>query len=132
MILSCALKIIMACSHDNTLVSFNHMFVREASVRTAISEKEIAAQLCQESRFDFKAVNKKTGDYGIAQINVKIWEKEFGYVDREKLVVDPSYQMILYTDILNKKKNIFDYHSKTKDIREIYKNKILKIIKKNC
>lgn len=56
-----------------------------------IKPKRLAAILAQESRYKLDAINKKTKDYGIAQINHKTIDR-YGF-DKERLLTDLEYSV---------------------------------------
>ena len=54
---------------------------------------EIVALITAESSFKANVVNKKTGDYGLGQINYEHWGKPLGLTTQELL--DPSINIIM-------------------------------------
>ena len=87
-----------------------------------------------ESLFDQKAYNP-SGDHSIAQINYKIWKKEFKKLDRPELMFkrlkkDDAYAIFRMAEILSIEKQRYKgdkwyltYHSKTKKYRDRYEKR---------
>lgn len=94
-----------------------------------------------ESLFNQKAYNP-SGDHSIAQINYRVWKKEFKNLNRPKLVYkrlkkDDAYAIFRMAEILAIEKSRYKgdkwyltYHSKTKKYRDIYERKFNREFKK--
>src|SRR6267154_4581559 len=64
-----------------------------------VNPRLLVAILMQESKFDPKAVNKVTHDYGLAQINIKT-AKSYKF-DLKRLKTEPKYSIFAAGLILN-------------------------------
>lgn len=98
----------------------------------------VAAIISVESDFRFITVNH-TGDYGLTQINYRIWSREFQRLNikvlsKERLVNDPQYSIRTMTRILEIVKERFPndplwyarYHSSTPKFKNGYAKKVKK------
>jgi hypothetical protein len=107
-----------------------------SSTKYGIDPKIMLAIIATESSFRSEVVSS-SGDISVAQINVKVWEKEFlrlklGSIDRKKLVNNDDYAIVQMTKILSviKKRHSRDpqwfarYHSGTKKYKRVYKEKV--------
>lgn len=123
--------------------------VARIAVRVATESKDTGVDpriylviLKVESDFDQKRVST-TGDYGIAQVNYKIWKrvlkKQGVILDKERLSKDEEYNLKTMSIVLVKYKNQFAakdgwwftrYHSHTPLYRNRYKRKILAQLKR--
>ena len=65
--------------------------IDKASLELNIDPKKLAAILAQESMYVLNSVNKKSKDYGIAQINHKTLEW-YGF-DKKRLLTDLEYSV---------------------------------------
>lgn len=65
--------------------------IQKVAKEMGIKPERLAAILAQESRYTLNAVNRKSKDYGIAQINHKTIES-FGF-DKQKLLTDLEYSV---------------------------------------
>lgn len=65
--------------------------IQKVAKEMGVRPERLAAILAQESRYTLNAVNKKSSDYGIAQINHKTIES-FGF-DKKKLLTDLEYSI---------------------------------------
>lgn len=94
----------------------------------------VLAVLMTESTFNQGAVSP-TGDYGIGQINIKVWNKEFKRLklkplNSERVKADQDYAIKKTVEILAIVKKDSDpywigrYHSKTPSLKIGYYNKI--------
>lgn len=94
-----------------------------------------------ESAFNQSATNP-SGDFSIAQINYRVWEKEFKKLKRKnldftKLKKNDAYSIFRMAEILSIEKKRYKgkkwyltYHSRTKKYRDIYEKKFNKEFKK--
>lgn len=101
-----------------------------------IDSKLVLGLIMTESSFNQKAVSS-TQDYGIGQINYKIWSKEFKRLNREpldlkRLKTDSDYAIKRTVEILSILRDSKDpywigkYHSKTAKLKKAYYNRIVK------
>lgn len=110
--------------------------VHKYSKEKNIPAEYVLAILKKESDFNQGAYNP-SGDFSIAQINYKIWNKEYEKktkkkLDLVKLKASSDYAIDVMTDILLMHKKYEDtdplwyarYHSKTKSRKEEYANKL--------
>lgn len=65
--------------------------IQKVAKEMGIKPERLAAILAQESRYTLNAVNKRSRDYGIAQINHKTIES-FGF-DKQRLLTDLEYSV---------------------------------------
>lgn len=65
--------------------------IQKVAKEMGVRPERLAAILAQESRYTLNAVNKKSNDYGIAQINHRTIEN-FGF-DKKKLLTDLEYSI---------------------------------------
>jgi hypothetical protein len=106
--------------------------------------KVFVAILYQESslRLDpqncFKVKSNCTGDYGIGQINVKIWQKQLN-LDKKRLKTDRKYSISKAIKVLEDYRKRYAhrdpkwysrYHSSTPHLRSKYEQRIHHIISK--
>ena len=103
----------------------------------------VIAILKTESDFRQNAISH-TGDYSVAQINFKVWSKNFNKMDRaplkyEKLREDEAYALFRMAEILSilqkqhsktDKQWFARYHSATPHFKSIYMTKLEKVLKK--
>jgi len=108
-----------------------------SSKKYGIDAKIMLAIIATESSFRSEVVSS-SGDISVAQINVKVWEKEFirlklGSIDRKRLVNCDDYAITQMTKILSviKKRHskkdpqwFARYHSGTKKYKRVYKEKV--------
>lgn len=105
-----------------------------------IDPKIMMAIIKVESDFNQKAVSR-TGDISMAQINLKVWNKEFkrlklGKIDRKLLKKDYAYSIKIMAQILNiiKQRHNEDpywyarYHSNNQKSKMVYAKKMQKNI----
>jgi soluble lytic murein transglycosylase-like protein len=105
-----------------------------------IDPKIMMAIIKVESDFNQKAVSR-TGDISMAQINLKVWNKEFkrlklGKIDRKLLKKDYEYSIKIMSQILNiiKQRHNNDpywyarYHSNNQKSKNVYAKKMQKNI----
>ncbi len=64
-----------------------------ASQKYGVRPAEIIALIMAESSFKEKSINRKTGDYGLGQINWEHWGKPYGLEPQDLL--DPSVNIFL-------------------------------------
>jgi hypothetical protein len=64
-----------------------------ASQKYGLRPTEIIALIMAESGFKEKSVNRKTGDYGLGQINWEHWGKPYGLEPQD--LIDPSINIFL-------------------------------------
>lgn len=110
-----------------------------------VEYRYVLALIMTESSFNQKAVSN-TGDYGIGQINYKIWSKEFERLkkkplDHKRLKTDVEYAIHRTVEILAFLKCQKDphwvakYHSKTPSLKKAYfqriQNQLQKIASKS-
>ena len=114
-----------------------------ASKKYDIDPRIIISILKTESDFKQQAVSH-TGDYSVAQINFKIWSKNFNKMDRaplkyEKLIEDEAYSIFRMAEILHilkkehSKKDVHwfaRYHSNTPKYKNVYIKKLQVSLKK--
>ncbi len=67
--------------------------ISHASQKNGLNPLEIIAIIMAESNFKEDCINKKTGDYGLGQINWEHWGKDFGLMPHQLL--DPSINIFL-------------------------------------
>jgi soluble lytic murein transglycosylase-like protein len=67
--------------------------ISHASQKNGLNPLEIIAIIMAESNFKEDCINKKTGDYGLGQINWEHWGKDFGLMPHQLL--DPSVNIFL-------------------------------------
>jgi len=67
--------------------------ILHASRKHGVNPLEIIAIVMAESNFKEDSINKKTGDYGLGQINWEHWGKDFGLMPHQLL--DPSINIFL-------------------------------------
>jgi len=67
--------------------------ISHASRKNGVNPLEIIAIIMAESNFKEDSINKKTGDYGLGQINWEHWGKDFGLMPHQLL--DPSINIFL-------------------------------------
>ena len=67
--------------------------ISHASQKNGVNPLEIIAIIMAESNFKEDSINKKTGDYGLGQINWEHWGKDFGLMPHQLL--DPSINIFL-------------------------------------
>ena len=80
-----------------------------------------------ESRFNPKAVNKVSGDYGLMQINWRVWGRRFVKHPNELLNIDTNVKLACYIISHNKRigfKKVAHYHSFNPERVEIYEEKL--------
>lgn len=65
--------------------------IQKVAKEMGIKPQRLAAILAQESRYTLNAVNRRSKDYGIAQINHKTIEN-FGF-DKQRLLTDLEYSV---------------------------------------
>ena len=65
--------------------------IQKVAKEMGIKPERLAAILAQESRYTLNAVNRRSRDYGIAQINHKTIES-FGF-DKQRLLTDLEYSV---------------------------------------
>lgn len=112
---------------DNDLVWKITDAIKESATRYGISKKIMAAIFMQESSYKISAVNKKSRDYGIGQINIKTAQHYKFCVKRLNSDLDYSVKATakVLADLRQKFPNEPDYwtryHSWTKQRRELYK-----------
>jgi hypothetical protein len=64
-----------------------------ASQKYGVDPQEVIAIIMAESGFKENSINKKTGDYGLGQVNWEHWGKDYGYTPQQLL--DPSINIFL-------------------------------------
>lgn len=79
--------------------------IEKTATEYKLDPKLLAAIFMQESRYDLKAVNQKSKDFGIAQINHKNIER-MG-LDRQRLMTDVDYSVKVGAKILASYKKTF-------------------------
>jgi len=113
--------------------------IHEISSSYKIDPKILIAIVDAESEFDNSKVSP-TGDYSVAQINLKVWKNGFqkiGYpkLDVKRLKVDEAYAIMKMSQILKSLKDRFGkkdkrwyarYHSHTPKFKNIYYVKLEK------
>jgi hypothetical protein len=67
--------------------------IYHAAQECEVKPLEIIAVIMAESSFKAESVNRKTGDYGLGQVNWEHWGKPFGLTTQELL--DPSINIYL-------------------------------------
>lgn len=67
--------------------------IYHASQKYKLNPLEIVALITAESSFKAKSVNKKTGDYGLGQINWEYWGKPLGLTRQD--LMDPSINIVM-------------------------------------
>ena len=109
--------------------------IDDVSVELGVNAQRLAAILAQESMYTLNAVNKKSSDYGIAQINHKTIER-YGF-DRKLLLTDLHYSIkagaIVLADfkrMYGKKEEDFwtRYNSSRPEKREEYKQLVARYL----
>lgn len=84
--------------------------IDKAAKELNIRPQRLAAILAQESRYVLSAVNKKSRDYGIAQINHKTIER-FGF-DKQRLLTDLEYSVMAGAIVLADFKRMYGKREK--------------------
>lgn len=111
--------------------------INKSSKKYGISPDIFLSIIKTESNFDQKAVSP-TGDISIAQINFKVWNKEFKRlklpaINEFRLKTDPVYSISIMGKILSICKTRYShkdpqwfarYHSNTTKYRTVYLNKL--------
>lgn len=124
--------------HANTLA---RVIIRTSN-EAKINPYMVTAIIVVESSFDTEAYNP-TGDHSLAQINYKIWSKEFKRLgetalNKKKLILDEEYAikiMVKILKILKKRHSKVDsewylrYHSGTPHLAQKYKKKLDRVLK---
>lgn len=80
-----------------------------------------------ESRFNHRAINKESGDYGLMQINWKIWGKRFVSRPKKLLDIDTNVKYACYILRYNKRigfKRIGNYHSFNDETADDYEERL--------
>lgn len=117
--------------------------IHELSQSYNIDPKILIAIIDAESEFDNSKVSP-TGDYSVAQINLKVWKNGFqkiGYpkLDIKRLKTDEAYAITKMSQILKSLKDRFGkkdkrwfarYHSHTPKFKDIYYLKLSKRMNK--
>jgi hypothetical protein len=67
--------------------------IYQATQKYEVNPLEIVALIMAESSFKANSVNKKTGDYGLGQINWVHWGKPLGLTPQD--LMDPSLNIVL-------------------------------------
>lgn len=67
--------------------------IYHATKKYKLNPLEIVALITAESSFKANSVNKKTGDYGLGQINWEYWGKPLGLTPQE--LMDPSINIVM-------------------------------------
>lgn len=124
--------------HAQTLYLAYHIVNK--SLERKLDPFLVTSIIAVESHFKLNAYNP-SGDYSLAQINYRVWSKEFPRVGYEPLCKvslkeDPAYAINKMTKILSiiKKRHDKDskwhtrYHSSTKKYRKSYEKKLKKHI----
>lgn len=81
------------------------IIIQRAAELNGISHKVLAAVIAVESEFRTDAVNRRSKDYGIAQIN--IYNIRARGLDKKRLVSDAEYGVKIGAKILKEKKSRF-------------------------
>lgn len=109
--------------------------IQKVAKEMGIKPERLAAILAQESRYTLNAVNRRSKDYGIAQINHKTIES-FGF-DKQRLLTDLEYSVkagaIVLADFKRmygkREKNYWSrYNSSNKDKRQEYEILVAKFL----
>lgn len=109
--------------------------IQKVAKEMGIKPQRLAAILAQESRYTLNAVNRRSNDYGIAQINHRTIES-FGF-DKERLLTDLEYSVkagaIVLADFKRmygkREKNYWSrYNSSDKDKRQEYEILVAKFL----
>lgn len=110
------------------------ILITMAANKYSIDPRVMIAIMKIESLFDQEAYNP-SGDHSIAQINYKIWSKEFEKLDRpvlmyNRLKKDDAYAIFRMAEILDIERKRFEgkkwhltYHSRTKKYRDRYEKR---------
>lgn len=84
--------------------------IQKVAIEFGIKPQRLAAILAQESMYTLNAVNKKSKDYGIAQINHKTIES-FGF-DKKRLLTDLEYSVKAGAIVLADFKRMYGHKEK--------------------
>jgi predicted GH43/DUF377 family glycosyl hydrolase len=111
--------------------------IASESARRDLEPSIMVAILMQESSFKSGAVNKKSRDFSVAQINKRVWVKEYkrmGHapIDFKRLMVDDRYAIAQMAEILSILADRFSdkddwylrYHSSNKKEKQRYRQTI--------
>lgn len=85
--------------------------IDKAANELNLNPQRLAAILAQESRYVLNAVNKKSRDYGIAQINHKTIDR-YGF-DKQRLLTDLEYSVKAGAIVLADFKRMYGKKEKT-------------------
>ena len=109
--------------------------IQKVAKEMGIKPQRLAAILAQESRYTLTAVNRRSNEYGIAQINHRTIES-FGF-DKQRLLTDLEYSVkagaIVLADFKRmygkREKNYWSrYNSSNKDKRQEYEILVAKFL----
>jgi soluble lytic murein transglycosylase-like protein len=104
----------------NSTLSSNRAFryaalIYHAAQECKVNPLEIIAVIMAESSFKAESVNRKTGDYGLGQVNWEHWGKPFGLTRQELL--DPSINIYLTCHVYKYFGEDFGKYNRGKGIR---------------
>jgi len=80
-----------------------------------------------ESRFNHRAINSVSGDYGLMQINWRVWGRRFAKSPKELLDIDKNVRVACAIMAYNKRigfKRIGHYHSFNPEFVSVYEERL--------